>query len=290
MVLHGECRNINALQAFNHVVIQIDVADEHLAVLAVFKRRVNGFADRRVNSKAVVVRGDFDFAGGHVFDRLIDAAVTELQLICAEAERTAEQLVTEADAEERMTCVKYLAKQVHFRISLFRISRTVGEEDTVRIEGFKLIERDGGWHHMYTAATLGHTMRSHGLDAEIDRGDGEQRFLAFEFTTRLDGIGFFGADFVVEAHPLHLRSGLDLVKHGLDGTQLAIGVKQSITGENTCTHHACGTQVAYKLASVDSADANDVIGFQIVIEAAGGTPIAHIRAGIAHNITGNPDS
>ena len=33
MVLHGECRNINALQAFNHVVIQIDVADEHLAVL-----------------------------------------------------------------------------------------------------------------------------------------------------------------------------------------------------------------------------------------------------------------
>ena len=92
------------------------------------------------------------------------------------------------------------------------------------------------------------------------------------------------------AHPLHLRSGLDLVKHGFDGTQLAIGVKQSITGENTCTHHACGTQVAYKLASVDSADANDVIGFQIVIEAAGGTPIAHIRAGIAHNITGNPDS
>lgn len=83
---------------------------------------------------------------------------------------TAEQLVAEADAEERMTCVKYLAKQVHFRIGLFRISRTVGEEDTVRIEGFKLIERDGGWHHMYTAATLGHTMRSHGLDAEIDRG------------------------------------------------------------------------------------------------------------------------
>ena len=142
----------------------------------------------------MVVRGDFDFAGGHVFDRLIDAAVTELQLICAEAERTAEQLVAERHDVRTEDLRQVPGEAGSLQDRPVRISRTVGEEDTVRIEGFKLIERDGGWHHMYTAATLGHTMRSHGLDAEIDRGDGEQRFLAFEFTTRLDGIGFFGAD------------------------------------------------------------------------------------------------
>ena len=31
VVLHGECGDVHALQAFDHVVVQIDVADEHLA-------------------------------------------------------------------------------------------------------------------------------------------------------------------------------------------------------------------------------------------------------------------
>lgn len=45
MVLHRERRNIDALQAFHHVVVQIDVADEHLAVFAVFEWRVNGLLE-----------------------------------------------------------------------------------------------------------------------------------------------------------------------------------------------------------------------------------------------------
>ncbi|CNK71894.1 Uncharacterised protein [Mycobacterium tuberculosis] len=58
-------------------------------------------ANRRVHSEAVVLRGDFNLAGGLVHDRLVDAAVTEGQLVGAEAQGAAEQLVTEADAEER---------------------------------------------------------------------------------------------------------------------------------------------------------------------------------------------
>ncbi len=46
------------MQAFDHVVVQIDVGDEHLAVLAVFKRRVDLLADRGVDREAVVVGGD----------------------------------------------------------------------------------------------------------------------------------------------------------------------------------------------------------------------------------------
>jgi hypothetical protein len=43
-----------------------------------------------------------------------------------------------------------------------------------------------------------------------------------------DGIGFLGADLVVEAHALDLRSGLDLVEHGVDGAQLAVTVEQRV--------------------------------------------------------------
>ena len=57
-----------------------------------------------------------------------------------------------------------------------------------------------------------------------------------------------------------------------------------------CAHHTGGTQVAYQLARVDMADADDVVGFEIVVKAAGGAPVAHIRAGIAHHIAGDPDS
>ena len=80
VVLHGERGDVHALQAFDHVVVQIDVGDEHLAVLAVFKRRVDLLADRGVDREAVVVGGDLDLAGGQILDRLVDAAVAELSL------------------------------------------------------------------------------------------------------------------------------------------------------------------------------------------------------------------
>lgn len=120
VVLHGECGDVHALQAFDHVVVQIDVGDEHLAVLAVFKRRVDLLADRGVDREAVVVGGDLDLAGGQILDRLVDAAVAELELVGAEAECAAEQLVAKADAEERVAGVKYLAQQLDFGTGLFR--------------------------------------------------------------------------------------------------------------------------------------------------------------------------
>ena len=109
VVLHGERGNVHALQTLHHIVVQIDMRDEHLAVLAVLERGVDGLADRGVDREAVIVRGDLDLAGGHVLHRLVDATVAELQLVGAEAECAAKQLVAEADAEERVTGVEHLA-------------------------------------------------------------------------------------------------------------------------------------------------------------------------------------
>ena len=70
----------------------------------------------------MVVGGDLDLAGGQILDRLVDAAVAELELVGAEAECAAEQLVAEADAEERVAGVKYLAQQLDFGTGLFRVA------------------------------------------------------------------------------------------------------------------------------------------------------------------------
>ena len=65
VILHGERRDIDALQAFDHVIVQIDMADEHLAVFAVLEWRVEdeggfGFVDTDNNP---VIPSQFLWAG-----------------------------------------------------------------------------------------------------------------------------------------------------------------------------------------------------------------------------------
>ena len=98
VVLHRERLQptvvVAQLEALDHVVVEADVADRGDAV-----RRGGGLVERRVDGEPVVVRGHLDLAGGAVHHRLVDAAVAVLQLVGAEPERPAEQLVAEADAE-----------------------------------------------------------------------------------------------------------------------------------------------------------------------------------------------
>ena len=54
-----------------------------------------------IDGEAVVLRGDLDAAGAEVFDRMVAAAVAELELVGLAAEGQAEELVAEADAEDR---------------------------------------------------------------------------------------------------------------------------------------------------------------------------------------------
>ena len=54
-----------------------------------------------VHREAVVLAGDLDLAGGEVLHRLVGAAMAAVQLVGARAERQRQQLVAEADAEDR---------------------------------------------------------------------------------------------------------------------------------------------------------------------------------------------
>ena len=100
VVLHREAQQlagrIRELQTLDHVVVQADVADLRDAV-----RRLVPLPRRGSHGEPVIVRGDLDLAGGEVHHRLVDAAMPVAQLEGAEAQRPAEQLVAEADAEVR---------------------------------------------------------------------------------------------------------------------------------------------------------------------------------------------
>ena len=59
-------------------------------------------SDVGLDGEAVVLRGDLDLAGPLVQHRLVGAAVAELQLEGLRPQRQAEQLVAQADAEDRV--------------------------------------------------------------------------------------------------------------------------------------------------------------------------------------------
>jgi hypothetical protein len=75
--------------AFDGLVVEVD------AVHGNIRRESPG-----VHSETVVLGGDFDFAGGEVFDGLIRAAMAEFEFEGFAAERLAQNLVAEADAED----------------------------------------------------------------------------------------------------------------------------------------------------------------------------------------------
>ncbi len=83
-------------EAFERVVVEVDVR----GLAADFFEAV------RIDREAVVLAGDLDLAGVQVLHRLIAAAMAELELECLGAQRQAQQLVAEADAEDRQLAVE----------------------------------------------------------------------------------------------------------------------------------------------------------------------------------------
>src|SRR5437868_12707834 len=125
VVLHAEGPAVEQPQALDALVVEVDVADLGPAVGGV-ERRVEGGLDR----EAVVVRGDLDLTGAQVLDRLVHAAVAVAELVGRQAERAAEELVAEADAEERRAALEHLAQGGD--VGGGRVAGAVGEEDAIR--------------------------------------------------------------------------------------------------------------------------------------------------------------
>src|SRR5665647_3372268 len=126
VVLNREGRDVKAFQPLHHVVVEADVRDTHLPV-----SRVDIALQGGVHGEAMVVRSDLDRARAPVQNRLVDAAMAVLELVGAESERATEDLVAEADSEERHARVKNLAQQGDLAVRYRRVTGAVGEEDAV---------------------------------------------------------------------------------------------------------------------------------------------------------------
>src|SRR6478735_3927775 len=277
VVLHGVRGTVEALEPLDDVVVEAHVRDTDAAVC-----RVAVLVEGRVHGEAVVVGRHLDLAGRAVHDRLVDAAVAVLQLVRAEAEGATEQLVAEADAEERDAAVEHLTQQRDLALGGGRVSGTVGEEDAVRAglpHRQDVVDRRGGRQHVHLDAALGHERRGHRLDAEVDGRDGEPRV-----ADGRDGIRLGGGDLGGERGPGHLRARANRLE------QLGLGALGGVTAEDADPHRPALAQVAGQGARVDVADADDALVDELVLEVARGAPVRRPDGGVAHDVAGDPDA
>src|SRR6266511_3706171 len=157
VVLHGEHGQLAVAHALGGAVIEIDVRLHETGLL-------HGL---RVHGEAMVLRGDLDTAGEEILDWMIGAVVTELELLRLSAERQAENLVAEADAEDRRLADEP-AHRLHEIGHGFGIARAVREEYPVRLP----LEHGGGrrirGHDLHSTPERGELTQDVALDSGVE--------------------------------------------------------------------------------------------------------------------------
>src|SRR5262245_26724732 len=92
MVLNAERRDRAMLQAFTGAVVQVDMCDLDVVQIEAF----------RIDSEAVILRGDLHLLALDVENRMIAAVVPELQLVGFPAQSQAEDLMAQANSKDRL--------------------------------------------------------------------------------------------------------------------------------------------------------------------------------------------
>ena len=151
------------LEPFARAVVQVHVRD-----LGVRRER------RRVDGEPVILRGDLDVPRLEVLDGLVAAVVAELELERACPDRLSEELVAEADPEDRS-----LAEEVpHARDLVVQhggVAGAVREEHAVGLLGEHLLRRRGRGKHRHAEADLGQRPEDVLLRAVVERDDVRRR-------------------------------------------------------------------------------------------------------------------
>src|SRR6476646_7426742 len=137
--------------------------------LAEVRRRVS--LDRCAHCEAVIVRGDLDLAGRPVEHRLVDAAVPVAELVGPETERPAEDLMAEADTEDRKAIGEQLPDGGHGDVGGGRVARAVREEHRIGASRPYLRRARGRRQHVRGNAPLSQAMRWHRLDSVVERSE-----------------------------------------------------------------------------------------------------------------------
>src|SRR5438067_7723595 len=120
VILHAEERQRAVAEAFERVVIQINV------------RQLNFTLSDRIgiDGEVMVVRRDLDFAAVETLYRMVAAVMPKLQLVSPAAECEPDELMSKADAED-WRLAHQPANVVPRIIHWLGIAGAVREEDTI---------------------------------------------------------------------------------------------------------------------------------------------------------------
>ncbi len=97
MILDGKGLYFFAHKALERIIIEI------------YMRKLNVFMFQRIDidAEAVILAGNFDFAGFEIFNRVVCAAMSEFQFISFAAECQAKKLMSKTDSEYRYFAEKF---------------------------------------------------------------------------------------------------------------------------------------------------------------------------------------
>src|SRR5437868_5453240 len=132
MILYAEDRLAAMPESFERLVVEIDVGQLDIA-------RFEGIG---IDREAVIVGRDLHFVGDLVEHRMVRAAVPEFELVGLAAQGKAEDLLAQADSENRLPADELL----DFTDLIFErlgIARTVREEDSVGLESQDVFSGSG---------------------------------------------------------------------------------------------------------------------------------------------------
>ena len=87
----------------------------------------------RINNESMILGGDLNFSGSKILYGMVSAMVSELQFVGGAAKGQTEYLVAKTDPEDRHLAQKFLHAG-HSVFDRFRVTRTVGQENTVRLK------------------------------------------------------------------------------------------------------------------------------------------------------------
>jgi hypothetical protein len=131
---------------------------------------LQALAGLALDGEAVVLRRDRDAAVAQVFDRMVAAAVAEAQLERLQADGAREQLVAEADPEDRLARDER-ADRVDEVAERGGVARAGDEEVAVRIAGEQLLGRRRARIELERRAAIGEVADDRALDAGVQRDD-----------------------------------------------------------------------------------------------------------------------
>ena len=238
-----------------------------------------------IHGETVVHRGDLDFAGGQILDRVIGTVMALMHLGGLAAQGQAHELVTKADAEHGFAGFHELLNgRDGVSAGLGRIAGAVGEEDRIGIVGQDVVCRSSGGHDGDLGTLIGEAAQNVALGAVIDGDDVE--FWVFQRAVAdiplpaglVPVIGLGSGDFLGEVKTFKAGEG---VEFGGNGAFVELAGRLM---DDDAIGHALFADQCGQGPSVDASDADDVALLEPGIELFGSAVVGRVgNVGLEHD-------